>query len=68
MAKPFLQWTTEKVEEEFGLVEKMDSALLDAWLTVDEPISDFERQWLEPFRIQLDYYSYTWNEQELIGQ
>ena len=66
--KSFSNWSTEEVEEEFGLRPQTHSDTLDDWLNVETNFSDFEQQWLEQIRRDVESYSYTWNEQELIAE
>ncbi|MEM7532196.1 MAG: hypothetical protein AAF639_08470 [Chloroflexota bacterium] len=66
--KSFSNWSTEDVEEEFGLKPQTHSKILDIWLNVETTFSDFEHQWLEQVRRDVEAYSYTWNEQELIAE
>lgn len=65
--KSFSYWSIEEVENEFGLNPKRNSKQLASWLTIQSSLLDFERQWLTYLRSDLEAYSYTWNEQELIA-
>lgn len=65
--KSFANWSIEEVENEFGLTPTIKSNRLDGWLTLQAEPNEFEQQWLEYLRSDLEAYSYTWNEQELIA-
>ncbi|MEM7127210.1 MAG: hypothetical protein AAF702_12835 [Chloroflexota bacterium] len=65
--KSFSHWTIEEVENEFGIGPRKTSKRFDEWMNVKTPPSSFEAEWLESIRADVELYSYTWNEQELIA-
>lgn len=64
--KPFSQWTTEEVEEEFGLVPNREYPRLQEWLSVSSNLlHESEHQTLQQLSQKLLAHVHDWNEEEL---
>jgi hypothetical protein len=63
--KPFEKWQIQEVELTFGIKKIKNFALLDEWLAADEPITPFERDWVERMRLNIEEKGKFWNEDEL---
>jgi hypothetical protein len=63
--KPFEKWQIQEVEITFGLKKIKNNPILDNWLAADEPISPFEREWVEKMRLNIEEKGKFWNEDEL---
>lgn len=65
--KSFSNWTIEEVENEFGIEPTDENVRFDSWMSAKPSLSSFEADLLESIRADVELYSYTWNEQELIA-
>ena len=63
--KPFEKWHIQEVETTFGLKKVKKLPLLDEWLAANEPISAFEKEWIERMRLDIEDKAQFWNEDEL---
>ena len=64
--KTFRNWTRQELADEFGLKKKRDCQILNDWLNFDIEVSEFDKQFLEKLRLNLEDAVDIWNEQELI--
>ncbi|MDM8527419.1 hypothetical protein QUF58_04335 [Anaerolineales bacterium HSG24] len=63
--KSFCQWTTDEVEETFGLIPQLEHSLLTDWLTNLPSLVEDDKARLATLQKQLIAYIHYWNEQEL---
>ncbi|MCP4349232.1 MAG: hypothetical protein GY795_27445 [Desulfobacterales bacterium] len=63
--KPFSKWTKEEIEEEFGLYDDRNYALLQEWIDVSPSISDEEQRIISRLSQKLLTHVHDWNEEEL---
>lgn len=62
----FKECTLAKLDKTFGLKQIRDCPRLEAWLTQEADISEFERQVLQRFKEVLILNVHDWNEVELL--
>lgn len=63
--KPFSQWTTEEIEQEFSLQSDRNYKLLQDWINVSPSMSDDETTRLRQLSEKLLTHVHNWNEEEL---
>lgn len=64
--KTFRNWTRQELADEFGLKRQRNCSVLENWLNIEVQVSDFDKQFLEKLRLNLEDSVDIWNEQELI--
>jgi hypothetical protein len=64
--KTFRNWTRQELADEFDLKKKRECQILNDWLSFEVEVSDFDKQFLEKLRLNLEDAVDIWNEQELI--
>lgn len=62
----FRNWTRQELADEFDLKKKRECQILNDWLNFEVEVSDFDKQFLEKLRLNLEDAVDIWNEQELI--
>jgi len=63
--KPFSQWTTEEIEEEFNIVPNRKHSPLQEWLSVSSTFPLHESQTLHHLSQKLLEHVHDWNKEEL---
>lgn len=64
--KTFRNWTRQELADEFGLKRQRQCKVLNDWLNVEAEVSNFDKEFLEKLRFNLEDAVDIWNEQELI--
>ena len=61
----FKTWTTQQIEDDFGLVRLQECAILADWLHTSASLTTGDLAYLEHLRTRLEMYADSWNEEEL---
>ncbi|MEY4927657.1 MAG: hypothetical protein RI894_2093 [Bacteroidota bacterium] len=61
----FKTWTTQQIEDEFGLIRLQKCPILTDWLNSSVDLSKDDSLYLEGLRARLEMYADSWNEEEL---
>ena len=64
-ATNFKTWTTQQVEDSFGLTRLQHCNTLEDWLAAPVELEKSDADYLEMLRKRLEIYADSWNEEEL---